>query len=106
MVDIAVSGAAEQFVATGEVVKFDGFLRLYSESVEDETGEGEEALLPPMKKGDEPTAQTITALQRFTQSPPVTARLHWSNGSRSSVSGRPSILCTDHFDDHYARIRD
>ena len=70
VVDIAVSGAAEQFVATGEVVKFDGFLRLYSESVEDETGEGEEALLPPMKKGDEPTAQTITALQRFTQSPP------------------------------------
>ncbi len=69
VVDIAISGAPEQFVATGEVVKFDGFLKLYSESVEDEAQEGEEALLPAMQPGDEPAAKSITASQRFTQSP-------------------------------------
>ena len=90
VVDIAVSGAAEQFVATGEVVKFDGFLRLYSESVEDETGEGEEALLPPMKKGDEPTAQTITALQRFTQSPPRYSEASLVKRIEELGIGRPS----------------
>ena len=90
VVDIAVSGAAEQFVATGEVVKFDGFLRLYSESVEDETGEGEEALLPPMKKGDEPTAQTITALQRFTQSPPRYSKASLVKRLEELGIGRPS----------------
>ena len=90
VVDIAVSGAAEQFVATGEVVKFDGFLRLYSESVEDETGEGEEALLPPMKKGDEPTAQTIIALQRFTQSPPRYSEASLVKRLEELGIGRPS----------------
>ena len=90
VVDIAVSSAAEQFVATGEVVKFDGFLRLYSESVEDETGEGEEALLPPMKKGDEPTAQTITALQRFTQSPPRYSEASLVKRLEELGIGRPS----------------
>ena len=90
VVDIAVSGAAEQFVATGEVVKFDGFLRLYSESVEDETGEGEEALLPPMKKGDEPTAETITALQRFTQSPPRYSEASLVKRLEELGIGRPS----------------
>ena len=90
VVDIAVSGAAEQFVATGEVVKFDGFLRLYSESVEDETGEGEEALLPPMKKGDEPTAQTITALQRFSQSPPRYSEASLVKRLEELGIGRPS----------------
>lgn len=90
VVDIAVSDAVEQFVATGEVVKFDGFLRLYSESVEDETGEGEEALLPPMKKGDEPTAQTITALQRFTQSPPRYSEASLVKRLEELGIGRPS----------------
>ena len=90
VVDIAVSGAAEQFVATGEVVKFDGFLRLYSESVEDETGEGGKALLPPMKKGDEPTAQTITALQRFTQSPPRYSEASLVKRLEELGIGRPS----------------
>ena len=90
VVDIAVSGAVEQFVATGEVVKFDGFLRLYSESVEDETGEGEEALLPPMKKGDEPTAQIITALQRFTQSPPRYSEASLVKRLEELGIGRPS----------------
>lgn len=68
-VDIEIDNATEKFVATGEVIKFDGFLRLYSESTEDDGTEDEEALLPPLRVGDCPEAKTITASQRFTQSP-------------------------------------
>ncbi len=59
-----------QFVATGEVVRFDGFLRLYSESTDDDqSGEGESGVLPKMEVGDGVQAATITATERFTQAP-------------------------------------
>ena len=60
----------EQFVAQGEVVRFDGFMRLYSESVdEDAQQEGEGGLLPKMAVGDSVYATTITASERYTQAP-------------------------------------
>lgn len=51
-VTIAISNETETFTATGEVVKFDGFLRVYRESYDDdvETQEDEARLLPPLKK--------------------------------------------------------
>ena len=58
------------FVATGEVVKFDGFLKVYRESTDDEQGEGEEQnLLPAMKVGDVLTRKEVTATERFSQGP-------------------------------------
>ena len=67
---ISVSGSEHQFAATGEVVKFDGFLRLYRESVEESEGDSEESgLLPPMSEGQLLVRQTITAQERFTQAP-------------------------------------
>ena len=90
VVDIEIEGAAERFVATGEVVTFDGFLRLYSESTEDEPQEGEEALLPPMKKGDEPVAKSVTASQRFTQSPPRYSEASLVKRLEELGIGRPS----------------
>ena len=61
---------SEQFVATGEIVRFDGFMRLYSEAVdEDVAQEGEGGILPKMSVGDALTATTITASERYTQSP-------------------------------------
>jgi DNA topoisomerase-1 len=69
-VHIDVAGAREHFTATGEVIRFDGFLKLYSESVEDDaTSEGGEAVLPKMIVGERITAAVITATQRFTQPP-------------------------------------
>ncbi len=63
-------GVKEHFTATGEVIRFDGFLRLYSESVEDDsTAEGGEAVLPKMTVGEKVTPTAITATQRFTQPP-------------------------------------
>ena len=58
------------FQANGEVVKFDGFLKVYRESTDDEQGEGEEQnLLPAMKVGDVLTHKEITATERFSQGP-------------------------------------
>ena len=58
-----------QFVATGEVVRFDGFLRLYSESTDEEPAEQGEGLLPKMAAGDPVSAAGITATERFTLPP-------------------------------------
>ncbi len=71
-VGISVSGCQEQFVANGEVVVFDGFLKVYRESTDDDdNNQVEEAshVLPAMKKGDELTRREIVATQRFTLGP-------------------------------------
>ena len=51
-ISITVSGAQEKFVATGEVLKFDGFLKVYMESTDEEQEEETKGLLPPMKVDD------------------------------------------------------
>lgn len=66
---INISTSREQFIAAGEVIKFDGFLKVYMESTDDET-ENEEGILPPMKKGETLGLDEIQAVQKFTQSPP------------------------------------
>lgn len=67
---IDMSGSSQQFVATGEVIRFDGFLRLYSESTDDDQAtESGEGLLPKMAKGDQVLSTQITATERFTQAP-------------------------------------
>ncbi len=69
-VTIDITTSPLQFTAQGEVVRFDGFLRLYSESTDDEqTEQGGEGLLPKMAPGDPLTAVQITATERFTQAP-------------------------------------
>jgi len=75
--NIAVEGRPEFFVAEGEVVKFDGFLKVYFESNDDSTpsGEGKNAApsemrtLPPLAQGDDLQAKAVTATQRYTQQP-------------------------------------
>ena len=50
-VSITVSGRKEKFIAEGEVMKFEGFLKVYLESSDDESEEKGEILLPPLEKG-------------------------------------------------------
>ncbi len=65
----AVNGE-EKFVITGEVVKFDGFLRLYVETNdEDSENESEISALPPIQKGDKLTLYSGEAVERFTMAP-------------------------------------
>ena len=68
--NINISGRNELFVATGEVIKFDGFLKVYRESHDnDNENEDEGNLLPPMQEGQIVSCSAITAQQRFTQQP-------------------------------------
>ena len=60
----------EQFVAQGEVVRFDGFMRLYSESVDDDAQQdGEGGILPKMSVGDSVQYSTMTASERYSVAP-------------------------------------
>ena len=69
-IDITPSTRSEHFVATGEVIKFDGFLNVYIEGRDDDNAEAEaEGLLPMMKVGDNLENKSIAATQRFTQQP-------------------------------------
>ncbi len=67
---IDMDGSQWQFVATGEVVRFDGFLRLYSESVDEEqSNDSSEAILPKMEVGAAVQSSQIVATERFSMAP-------------------------------------
>lgn len=71
-VTISIEGKEEAFIANGEVVKFDGFLRIYSDQNNDTEGDAEReniSTLPAMTIGEDLTREQITATQRFTQRP-------------------------------------
>ena len=69
-IDILPSTRSEHFTATGEVIKFDGFLNVYIEGRDDDADEtASEGLLPMMKVGDSLENNSIVATQRFTQQP-------------------------------------
>jgi len=68
-VSIGISKATEKFIARGEVIKFDGFLKVYMESSDDEEQNGEEGMLPPMTTGQKLQAKSLSAQQKFTQQP-------------------------------------
>ena len=68
-VEILPSTRPEHFTAVGEVVKFDGFLKVYLEGTDDINDEENSSMLPPIKRGDEMAATDITATQRYTQQP-------------------------------------
>ncbi|MCM1522280.1 MAG: type I DNA topoisomerase [Muribaculaceae bacterium] len=90
-VEIFVDGRKEHFTASGEVVKFDGFLRLYLEGTDDEneTLPGE-ATLPPMKIGEALSLGDITATERFTQAPPRYTEASLVKKMEELGIGRPS----------------
>ena len=71
-VSISVSGTEEKFIATGEVVDFDGFLKVYRESIDEEEQAAQEEfahVLPPMSTGDVLQRREITATERYSQGP-------------------------------------
>ncbi len=69
---VNIDNRPEHFVANGEVVVFDGFLKVYRESTDDEAKEGKQDgsnMLPAMKAGDSLDRKNIVATERFTQAP-------------------------------------
>lgn len=68
-VNINVPKRDENFVAKGEVIKFDGFLKLYLEGTDDENNEEDEGMLPALAVNEKLQQKSFEALQRYTQHP-------------------------------------
>jgi DNA topoisomerase-1 len=69
LVKIDASTHKEQFSATGEMIAFDGFLKVYLEGQDDDDLEEQSGMLPTMQQGDELTLKLMTATERFTRPP-------------------------------------
>ena len=88
---ISAANPADRFTASGEVVRFDGFLHLYTEGHDDEPeNEASASLLPPLKTADEVAAREITATERFTQQPPRYTEASLVKKMEELGIGRPS----------------
>ena len=90
-ISVAIGGRKEKFVATGEVLTFDGFLQVYRESSDDENEkEQENGLLPPVAKDEALTLKDAVATERFTQRPPRYTEASLVRRLEELGIGRPS----------------
>jgi DNA topoisomerase-1 len=91
-VSIAISNDKEKFIATGEVLIFDGFLKVYLESTDDESnGNGSsDVIIPPLKANDKLQMISVVATQRFTQRPPRYTEASLVKRLEELGIGRPS----------------
>jgi DNA topoisomerase I len=88
---VIISNNSINFQAVGEVLKFDGFLKIYSESKDD--GEEDSAygtLLPPIDKGEKVNFSDLTATQRFSHHPPRYTEASLVKKLENLGIGRPS----------------
>ncbi len=90
-VEIKPSTRSEHFTATGEVIKFDGFLKVYIEGTDDTPeNEATDALLPKVAEGQEVFTREITATERYTQHPPRYTEASLVKKMEELGIGRPS----------------
>ena len=90
-VNIKLSNSDETFVAQGEVVKFDGFIKVYRESVDEDDQQDEFGhILPPMKKGQELTRREVLATERFSAGPQRYTEASLVHKMEELGIGRPS----------------
>jgi DNA topoisomerase-1 len=90
-VTIDISNATEKFVATGEVLIFEGFLRVYIESVDDEEQNGgQKNLLPALSANQALRFDKIFATERYTQRPPRYTEASLVKKLEEQGIGRPS----------------
>ncbi len=70
IIDIKISDSNYKFIASGEVIKFEGFLKVYHESYDDEeANKTESVLLPKVEEGEKLIRKEILATERFSQGP-------------------------------------
>lgn len=86
---IDVSGSDQQLVAKGEVLKFEGFLKVYLEGTDDENEE-QSGMLPPVEVGQDLKLDTIKATERFTHHPPRYTEASLVKKLEELGIGRPS----------------
>lgn len=88
---IGVSSHPDPLTATGEVLRFDGFLKVYTEGKDDEDGEEEnEGMLPPLIAGQELDLQEMKATERFTRPLPRYTEASLVKKLEELGIGRPS----------------
>ena len=88
-VTINVSKAEKDLIAKGEVLKFDGFLKLYLESTDDDHEE-EEGMLPHLTIGEDLVLTNMNARERFTKHPPRYTESSLVKAMEDRGIGRPS----------------
>jgi DNA topoisomerase-1 len=88
---IGVSNADAKFIAKGEVIKFDGFLKLYVEGTDDDLEDAEESgIIPPLNKGEELSLEILNATERFSNHPPRYTEASLVKKLEELGIGRPS----------------
>lgn len=87
---ISISGQQEELVASGEVLKFDGFLKVYREGKDDDENEQEEGMLPPLKVGQELPLKEMKAIERFDRPAPRYTEASLVKKLEELGIGRPS----------------
>lgn len=91
-VDVASQGTVLR--ATGSVITFDGFLKLYREDRDDAADDDENRILPPVKDGDKLKRETVTPEQHFTQPPPRYTEASLVKKLEELGIGRPSTYAS------------
>ncbi len=87
---ISISKSEEKFVAKGELLKFDGFLKVYMESSDDENPDENSGILPPLKVGEILDYKQIQAQERFSNHPPRYTEASLVKKLEELGIGRPS----------------
>ncbi len=87
---IGVSTLSDTLTATGEVLKFDGFLKVYLESTDDETENENSKMLPPLKVGEKLTLINMDATERYTRPAPRYTEASLVKKLEELGIGRPS----------------
>ena len=91
--EVTVSNSPYIWVATNEVITFDGFMRVYAQSTDDETEETVTAL-PDMKEGQHLAAEQVSATESFTKQPPRYTEASLVKRMEELGIGRPSTYAT------------
>ncbi|HQF42015.1 MAG TPA: type I DNA topoisomerase [Ignavibacteriaceae bacterium] len=90
-VKIKITGIKDFLTAKGEVIKFDGFLKVYFEDTDDENSEnGFDAILPPLKEGQKLDMKEVVATERFTRPSPRYTEASLVKKLEELGIGRPS----------------
>lgn len=91
-VEISAKESGTRFTVTGEVVRFDGFLKVYMEGRDDDNADdgSDQGLLPHLSKGMKLTLGEMTATERFTQQPPRYTEASLVKKMEELGIGRPS----------------
>lgn len=89
-VTIDLSTTSERMVAKGEVISFDGFLKVYMESSDDEENKSSDTVLPKVSIGDILSLNQMDAIERFSQHPPRYTEASLVKKLEELGIGRPS----------------